>query len=76
MIPGLYADYEILSSGLYWSKEFLENALSIMDDGAAIPENYDTLTEYEWRCLGERVPCEYILLKNYLSELPVDVAKK
>lgn len=76
MIPGLYADYEILSSGLYWSKEFLEEALSIMDDGAAIPENYDHLTDYEWRRLAERIPCEYILLKNYLNELPKEIAKK
>jgi len=75
MIPGLYADYEILSSGLYWSKTMLEEALSIMDDGAAIPENYDNLTEYEWRRLGERIPCEYILLKNYLDNLPKETAK-
>ena len=76
MIPGLYADYEVLSSGLYWSKEFLEEALSIMDNDAAIPEDYNSLTEYEWRRLGERLPCEYILLKNYLDELPKEIAKK
>lgn len=76
MIPGLYADYEVLSSGIYWSKEFLEGALAIMDNGAAIPENYDSLTEYEWRRLGERVPCEYILLKNYLEEIPYELAQK
>ena len=76
MIPGLYADYEILSSGIYWPKAMLEEALSIMDNGAAIPQDYACLTEYEWRRLGERVPCEYILLKNYLSDLPYEVAKK
>lgn len=76
MIPGLYVDYQILSSGVYWSKDFLETALSIMDNGAPIPECYDKLTTYEWRRIAERVPCEYILLKNYLRELPHETAEK
>lgn len=76
MIPGLYADYEVLSSGLYWPKKTLEEALAIMDDGAAIPEDYDNLTEYEWRKIAERTSCEYILLKNYLQELSYEAAAK
>ena len=68
---GKYDDFDYLCSGKYWSKEFLDKALSVIYKAVDkfFYKGYQKFTEKEWRIFGETLSCEYLLLCNYIKEM-------